>query len=398
MRHPPFAGFVARSSIVAGLSIVVLALSSLACAPSNLHRLDRTYELPLPPNLAGRLSVGVLPFTHRVLERASRSRKKPDLELLERQDVARLETHYMAARLVEVLRDAHWFESVYVVPEMTTGVDVVVAAHIRRSDGELTDVEIEVLRLDGLEIGSRRMKINLGQSDWTPGPQDDPDDYDPTERIWIEAANQVARMVESSPELSDDALLRSRIAAYMGPGVSAPSVAEEAEVTPPPSPRSVAIIERATRIEQEKLLAPISRVMIRQAHAIQPAYLEWSQESTKLAEARRANRKQAIGMALVSMVGVAAAGFAATTDGPIAQLQYLGMQSGMAFKQAMQHRRESGKLGRAREELRAALSSEAAPLALKLEGTVHRLEGSTSQQLEMIRQIVRRELEKEASH
>jgi hypothetical protein len=355
------------------LSIFLLS-GALGCATTKVYRHDDVFESELPSKARGTLTVGVLPFTHDAEEKAET-----------RAAVERFEGHYFAARLTKYLREAGWFRGAFCVPSATPGVDLLVSGHINRSDGEVTDLLLSVARPD-LLLGELEVGINLDSDDFEEG------EPPPERKMWVTAVNQIAELIEESEAVEVGTLDRVRVAAYRG----LPSVAS-ASGGSRPSAAALGLVEKAVEIERDKVLAPISTVMIEQSDAVLPAYVGWQQNSTEMLEAKRRKSNMALAMGAMAVVSAGAGLYAASSGVPASSLGSLNMQTALMGLLAAESASQSSELGRSVEGLRTSFSQEMHPLTIKLGGAVYEIVGTTEQQLAQIREIVRRHLAEEGA-
>ncbi|MHA7836820.1 MAG: hypothetical protein ACX98W_05095 [bacterium] len=355
--------------------VCLIPCLTVGCATAKIYRLDETFELEEASFDAGRLHVGILPVTYEPDDSDDNARI--------RDGVDRFEGHYFAARLARSLDRSGWFSGVYCLPEETAAADVLVAAHVNRSDGEVIDISFTLRDGAGRDLGEAEAGINLSSGDF-----EDHANPDPSKRLWVTATNRIGKALAESEIFEPARAAQSRISAYLG---GRPAVDVAAGVG-----RDAAslLVWKAMTIEREKLLLPVTTVMVEQSDAIRPAYVRWQAETTRLLERKRRSRNWSVVLGVLSVANMGMSTYAVSQGVPAnaSTIQNANQVSAMGMVAALDSAQEASDLGGAVADLRGAFSQEVAPVTVKLGGTVYELVGSTEDQLRQIRAIVRNQI------
>lgn len=263
-----------KLSLLITLSIL-LPIASICAAPGK--------KPPAPANLpstAEPLTVAVLPF---------KSANLANLNANERV-VRDFERSYLAARLVRSLQGTAGIGQTYFSPGWTPAADLNVNGTIKKSDGKMTVVNIELASAEGRRIWNKDFSVNTSVAEFKRAGAD------PSGRLWPQVAMAVAQTKRKPGDL-----LKAQIAGYAGsnaPVVTATSVKTAAE---------------GAGVERRGMLAPATEKLASRARAADETYLLWQRNSTPLVEQRSQEKTAQTLNMVASFLGGVSMGLGAAT-------------------------------------------------------------------------------------
>ena len=361
-------------TLLRAISVSLLIFSTtgtIGCATSKIYRVDDSLAVKDPVKLReSQLHIGIMPFTYSKKTQKSASAKD---------GVKQFESHFFGARLAQTMRSTGWFAGVYCLPSKTPSVDILVYPHVKRSDGEVTEIEFSLFDPAGNKVGKVSTGMNLSSKDFSG-----PNRVDPGRRMWLTASNRIARALTKSKALDRSKLDSQRVAAYLEDSTSA----RNGELSP--SSESESFVAVAVDFERKKLLAPVTRMIVEQGRELRPAYRSWQERTTKLFEAKRQKQTQSIVMAVLSVAAMGANTMAVANGVPASSMQQANLTSATGMMYAAQAGTEATHIGKTAYRLRNAFGQNLAPLTIKLGGAVYTLTGSVKDQLGQMRRIIRK--------
>ncbi|MEO7725486.1 MAG: hypothetical protein ABIU29_12510 [Chthoniobacterales bacterium] len=265
------------------LGVVAAGLSLLAsCASTgghaNLDRLSKpTMERPV---------VAVLPFG------------TPNYQSLAQNDrmVRDFERSYFSARLVRALKGTSGIGVAYFSPNETPACDYNVKGEIKKSDGKMTVVDVEVKSADGRSMWKKSFNVNTTSEEFKHQP-------DPSGRLWP----QIAAAISETKQQSGDFAV-ARTIGYSGQ--------KDAAVTD----KRALMSNEAAGVERRQLLEPATKLLAARA-ALPNAgllYVKWQRESTPLVEQRSGEKTAVVMSGITTFLGGVAAGVGAASGNSFA--------------------------------------------------------------------------------
>lgn len=338
--------------VAAGLSLLASCASTGSHA--NLNRLSNvTMERPV---------VAVLPFT------------TPSNQSLAPNDrmVRDFEVSYFPARLVRALKSTPGITVAYFSPKETPAGDYNVKGTIKKSDGKMTVVSIELKAADGRSIWNKNFTVNTTSEEFKHQP-------DPAGRLWPEIA---AAIVATKQKPGNFAVART--IGYSGQ--------KDAAVTD----KRALMSNEAAGVERHQLLEPATKLLA--ARAALPntglLYIGWQRESTPLVEQRSGEKTAVVMDNLSSFLGGVAMGLGAASGNSSATVAGARVITTATNNAAI----SQAKIVEINKALATAAQSlvlpPGQPLLVRLFDKVYTLTGSPDKQQTDLRRVVAREIAK----
>lgn len=349
-------------------------------------RLDSTVLAePAPVDPASKVHVVVMPFE---VDEATGNR-------------GQFESVFLAASLADTLALSPWVEEAFVSPVPSDAVEVLVEGKVTYSSSSGVDVTLSATSGDQ-QLFEQDYGIRVASGDFDGRKS-------PLRKLWNRPTNQLGRVLQESTGTDDS--LATRIGRYLD------------EPSLKPSEQTIALFSKASAIEHEKLLGPITQMVDLQVNELETPYATWradslraeakvarlrkeAEESRKAAEKikRSAKRTAVAGFGLTLLKG-----FANAKAGR--QVNAFEIQADMQpFLDAAEDREQRAKatLAEAKNLTRqaeATFASKAAfadilegnmkDLTVSLEDQVYTLVGAVDAQISQLRNIIRELAQKE---
>jgi hypothetical protein len=299
-------------------------------------------------------TVAVLPF------------ESPDYKQLKPNErmIRDFERNYLPARLVEALRGTSGIASAYFSPAPTPAADLNVKASIKKSDGKMTVIGVDLLSANGTRVSTQTFSINTTSAEFKKMP-------DPAGRIWPQIAAAIVKTKQKPGEYAV-----ARVIGYSGD--------KEIIVTD----QKATVATEGAGAERQGMLEPVTAKMMPRAKLADQIYIAWQQEATPLVEQRSSEKSMETISFVTALVGGAASGVgAAMGDTSTAQL---GMQGAMMA--ATNAGIAAGKI----EEINKTLETtsqgliwhQGQPTSVRVFGEVYKFSGTLESQQAELRKVV----------
>ncbi len=306
-------------------------------------------------------SIAVEPFTTRTLQKDD----NPSLREFEKL--------FFSYKLINALKKTG--QVVYFSPGMTPATDVTLAGRIEVSNGRKTAVTIQMLAPDGSEVWSDDFDILISSKQFITIE-------DPADQLWVRIAS---RVVSELTNQSKKDWKPARVAGYANQNI-------DKILANPLYVPAEDLAGKASKVEQDKLLGPITLKVLSQGAAATRPYLDWQRQATPLVE-QRSNAKLQGALSMFSMiVGGAAAGYGQATTGYSNPSALASMQSSANNADAANNLQYQ--INNQLKGLQSTFSfGSAHELVVTLYNHVYTLEGDPIHQLAQFRALVSKTLQ-----
>jgi hypothetical protein len=341
------AKYLRFSRFIAALS----GMLSLPCVAATIHsNVAQPSCLPLE-----RPIVAVLPFGVQDYQK---------LQLHERV-VRDFESSYFPARLIRALNSTSGIAAAYFSPSETPAGDFNVKGAIKKSDGKMTVVSIQLKSGNGRILWTKSFSVNLSSTDFKKAA-------DPAGRLWTEIAASIAATKQRPGDLA-----KARTLGY---------AAQELPVTA----NRTAIANEGAGAERRGLLDPATKRLTSRATLAdsQALYQRWQRESTPLIEQRSNEKTSEVMNGIASVLGGVAMGMGAATGNTYATAGGANVVTGATDNMAISQKKI--------EEIDKTLATttqsfawnKGEPLSVHLFGKVYTFTGSLAKQQADLRRVV----------
>ena len=337
---------------------LLLATTALitGCATNDATRVKLTKATTSKPVVA------VLPF------------ETPNLKNLPKDDqkVRMFERSYFAARLIQPLQANKAIGKAYFSAAVTPAADFNVISEIKKSDGKMIVVEIDVKSASGKVIWGSSFSVSTTTAQYKPK-------VDPSGGIWLQISKAIAKIPQKPGQFTT-----SRVTGY----------AQNPKIVVNDNRADMA--NEAADVEREQMLQPVTKALLTYAPVAAEKYLLWQKESTPLVEARSAQKVQTgvnVALGILSVASMAAGAYSGNAMATQAGSQSMITASNnirIASEKIVEINKTLATASRAFDEYKGG------SLTVRLFGKVYQLNGGLAQQQAEFRKIVAEQLAKTA--
>jgi hypothetical protein len=383
-----------QASMTAGfrpLLVLILAAMLPACAASRVVTYERVdlqrAEAEVP--IHALLDIGIMLFDPGIPDDAKAQQKKFVFP-----DVRRAEARYMPYHLKNTLETSGHWGAVWVIPERTDAVDILVTGRIEQSDG--LGVQIRVAAWDS----TKREWLNKVYD--TEVPEKAYAQYrdfsqDPYQNVYNEIANDLlavrSRMGQAALE-KVRTVSELRYAADLVPAAYAGHIDESRngriEVLRLPAAEDPMLNRlKAVREREYTLVDTLNEYYAGLYYDLSQPYENWRrlsrEETIKYQELKRSARMRQL-MGLAAILGAVAYEGSGGSNGAITDVAIFGGIEGI--KSGFGKKAESDLHKESLRELGSSFDAEAQPLIVEVEGQTRRLTGTAEEKYKEWRRIL----------
>jgi len=378
-----------RANTVRVLGLLILAVVISSCAASRKVKYDSIEaehaETELPD--VALLDIGILIFDPGVDENYETGK---DFVF---PDVRRAEARYMPYHLKKTLEDTGHWGSVWVLPERSEAVDLLISGRVDHSDGLEVELRIGAWDATGREWLNKTYKSRIPEKAYSKYRDLTQDPY---QNIYNEIAND---LVAERSKLSDKNLetVRSvaelRFAADLVPTAFADHLEEDDGMYRirrlPAEDDPMLIRMQAVREREYTFVDTLNEYYAGLYYELSPPYENWRkmsrEETINYTELKRSARMRQL-LGLAAILGAVAYEANGGGNSAITTTAVLGGFEGI--KSGFGKSAEASLHGESLKELGSSFDSEAEPLIVEVEGQTRRLTGTVEEKYREWRRLL----------
>ena len=376
-----------QSSSVLLLSVALLVAGCAASTTAKYDEIDAIQaEAEIPE--AALLDVGIMLFDPGVPE----DQEDPDGFVFP--DVRRAEARYMPYHLKRTLEGTGLWGSIWVIPERTDAVDLLVWGRVDRSDGLEVELQIGAWDATGREWLNKRYESRVPEKAYSSYRDMSEDPY---QNIYNEIANDLLAKRRSMSEKNLTTIRQVaelRFAASLVPAAFASHIEEddgEYKLLRLPADDDPMLARmRAVREREYTFVDTLNEYYAGLYYEMSPPYENWRkmsrEEMINYQELKRSARMRQL-LGLAAILGAVAYEASGGGNSAITNTAILGGIEG--FRSGMNKSSEANLHGESLKELGSSFEAETEPLLIEVEGQTRRLTGTAEEKYQEWRRLLR---------
>ena len=382
---------------------VLLSLVLSGCSVNEVVTAEETKLVvaEAPPDESMLLDIGVVEF-----QSGLDSRNDPD-ESGVFGEIRDAEVRYLAYHLKTTLQGTGHWGAVRVIPSRDAFTDVTVSGEIRKSDGELIELEITVHDSAGNLWYRERYETQTGISSYAESRDKRNDPY---QKVFNDIANDLQAYVETLPPktVSDiSKVTELKFFADMSPSAYGEHLSFDkdgvASITRLPADNDPSVARLRQIRERDRLVVDtLNEHYANFYYGIAIPYHSWRktarEESVNYRQVKRSAMMQTLigAVVLAGSLAYEANSSSRSTRQMQRGLQNIGIAQGLdTMVTGISRRKEAAMHREAIKELSESFGAEAAPMVVTVEGETRRLTGTAAAQYESWRRLLKQIYEAE---
>jgi len=376
--------------LLRGIGVVAMAAVVAGCAGSTTVKYDEIDAIQAEAEVpeAALLDVGILLFDPGVPE----DQEGPDGFVFP--DVRRAEARYIPYHLKRTLEGTGLWGSVWVIPERSDAVDLLVWGRVDRSDGLEVELRVGAWDATGKEWLNKKYDSRVPEKAYSNYRDTSEDPY---QNVYNEIANDLLakRRAMSEKELTTiRQVAELRFAADLVPSAFASHIEEddgEYKVLRLPADDDPMLMRmRAVREREYTFVDTLNEYYASLYYEMAPPYENWRkmsrEEMLNYQELKRSARMRQL-LGLAAILGAVAYEANGGGNSAITNTAILGGIEG--FRSGLNKSSEANLHGESLKELGSSFESETEPLLIEVEGQTRRLTGTAEEKYQEWRQLLR---------